>query len=83
MEVYTGMKQAASLVVLHLKVQYMNTVMRKINEPKKDRGNREQRKLHSTKLHYSFSSSDIITVLKSMRVRWVGQVACMGVRTGL
>jgi len=35
------MEQAASLVVLHLKVQYENIVMRKINEPKKDRGNRE------------------------------------------
>jgi hypothetical protein len=38
MKEYTGKEHAASLVVLHLKVQYENAVMRKITEAKRDRG---------------------------------------------
>jgi hypothetical protein len=36
------------------------------------------RRLHNEKLHNLYTSPDIIRVIKSKRMRWVGHVACMG-----
>jgi hypothetical protein len=36
------------------------------------------RKLHNDKLHSLYSSSNIVTVIKSRRMRWAGHVARMG-----
>jgi hypothetical protein len=35
------------------------------------------RKLHNEELHKLYSSPNIIRTIKSRRVRWVGNVACM------
>jgi hypothetical protein len=34
--------------------------------------------LHNEELHILYSSPNIITQIKSKRMRWVGHVACMG-----
>jgi hypothetical protein len=36
------------------------------------------RKLHNEELHNLYSSPDIIRMIKSRKMRWVGHVACMG-----
>jgi hypothetical protein len=33
---------------------------------------------HNDELHSLYSSPNIVTVIKSRRLRWVGRVACMG-----
>jgi hypothetical protein len=40
------------------------------------------RKLHIEELYDLYSSSNIIWVIKSRRMRWVGHVACMWDRRG-
>jgi hypothetical protein len=35
------------------------------------------RRLHNEKLHNLYTSPNIIRVIKSRRMRWVGDVACM------
>jgi hypothetical protein len=41
------------------------------------------RKLHNHELHSLYSSPNIVRVIKSRRVRWVGHVACMGEGRGV
>jgi hypothetical protein len=41
---------------------------------------RHWRRLHNEKLRYLYASPNIIRVIKSRRVRWVGNVAGMGRR---
>jgi hypothetical protein len=36
------------------------------------------RKLHNEALHNLYSSLNIIKLIKSRRMRWAGQVVCMG-----
>jgi hypothetical protein len=36
------------------------------------------RRLHNEKLHNLYASPNIIRVITSRRVRWVGHIACMG-----
>ena len=43
----------------------------------------EWRKLHNEKLNDMYSSPNIFRVIKSRRMRWAGQVACMGERRGV
>jgi hypothetical protein len=38
----------------------------------------EWRKLHSEELHILYSSPNVITQIKSRRMRWTGHVARMG-----
>jgi hypothetical protein len=40
----------------------------------------EWRKLHKKELRDLYSSPSIITIIKSRRMRWAGQVARMGIR---
>jgi hypothetical protein len=41
------------------------------------------RKLHNDELHSLYSSLNIVRVIKSRRMRWVGHVACMGEGRGV
>jgi hypothetical protein len=57
---------------------FENRVLRRIFGPKRDEMKGEWRKLHNEELHNLYSSPDIITQVKSRRMRWVEHVACMG-----
>jgi hypothetical protein len=59
------------------------TVLRRIFGPKRDEVTREWRKLHNEKLDDLYTSPDIVRVIKSRRMRWVGHVARMGERRGI
>jgi hypothetical protein len=48
--------------------------------PKRDEMTGERKKLHNKELHDLYSSSSIIRIIKSRRMRWVGHVARMGRR---
>ena len=56
---------------------FENKVLRKIFGAKRDKITGEWRKLHNTELHALYSSPNIITSLKSTRLRWAGHVARM------
>jgi hypothetical protein len=57
---------------------FENRVLRKIFGPKREEVMGEWRKLHNGELHNLYSSLDIITQIKSRRMRWAGYVARMG-----
>ena len=52
-----------------------NRVLRRVFEPKRDEVTGEWRKLHNEDL---YSLLNIVRVVKSRRMRWVGHVARMG-----
>jgi hypothetical protein len=54
-----------------------NRVLRKIFGPKREEDG-SWRKLHNDELHSLYSLSNIIRVIKSRRMKWVGHVARMG-----
>jgi hypothetical protein len=53
-------------------------VLRRIFGPKRDEVTGEWRRLHNEELNDLYSSPNIIWVIKSRRMRWVGHVARMG-----
>jgi hypothetical protein len=53
-------------------------MFRRIFGPKRDEVTGEWRKLHNEELNNLFSSPNIVRVIKSRRMRWVGRVARMG-----
>ena len=57
---------------------FENGVLRRIFGPKRDEVTGEWRKLHSEELKGLYSSPNIVRVIKSRRMRWVGHVARMG-----
>jgi hypothetical protein len=57
---------------------FENRVLRRIFGPKRDEVIGEWRELHNQELHDLYSSSSIIRIIKSRRIRWVGHVALMG-----
>jgi hypothetical protein len=57
---------------------FENRVLSRIFGPKRDEVTGEWRKLHSEELHILYSSPDIITQIKSRRMRWAEHVAHMG-----
>jgi hypothetical protein len=57
---------------------FENRVLRRIFRPKRDEVTGDWRKLNNKELHYFYSSPDIISQIKSRRMRWAGHVACMG-----
>jgi hypothetical protein len=61
---------------------FENRVLRKILGPKREE-DRSWRKLHNDELHNLYSSLNIIRVIKSRRMWWVGHVACMGEGRGV
>jgi hypothetical protein len=61
---------------------FENKVLRKIFGPKRDELTGEWRRLHNKELYALYSSTNIIRVIKSRRLRWAGHVACMRERRG-
>jgi predicted ABC-type exoprotein transport system permease subunit len=57
-------------------------VMRRVFGPKRGE-DRSWRKLNNDELLILYSSSDIVRVIKSRRMRWAGHVACMGEGRGV
>jgi hypothetical protein len=57
---------------------FENRVLRRIFGPKRDRVMGGWRKLYNEELHNLYSSSSIIRIIKSRRMRWAGHVARMG-----
>jgi len=55
-----------------------NRVLRRIFGPKREEVVRDWRKLHEEELHNLYTSPDMIRVMKSKSVRWVGHVTRMG-----
>jgi hypothetical protein len=57
---------------------FENRVLRSIFGPKRDEVTGEWEKFHNEELHDLYSSSSIIRIIKSRRMRWPGHVARMG-----
>jgi hypothetical protein len=57
---------------------FENRVLRRIFGPKRDEVTGEWRKLHNEELRHFYSSTSIIRIIKSRRMRWAGHVARMG-----
>jgi hypothetical protein len=53
---------------------FENSLLNRILGPKKDEVARCWRKIHNEKLHNSYSSTNMITVIKSSRFTWAGNV---------
>ena len=58
-------------------------VLRRIFGPRKDEVTGELRRLHNEELNDLYSSPNIVRVIKSRRMRWVGNVARMGEERGV
>jgi hypothetical protein len=54
-----------------------NRVLRKIFGPEREEGG-SWSKLHNDELHSLYFSPNIVTVIKSRRMRWEGHVTCGG-----
>jgi hypothetical protein len=61
---------------------FENRVLGKIFGPKWEEY-RSWRKLHNGELHGLYSSRNVVRVIKSRRMRWVGHAACMGEGRGV
>jgi hypothetical protein len=61
---------------------FENRVLRRIFGPKREEDG-SWRKLHNDELHSLYSLPNIVRVIKSRRMRWVGRVACMGEERGV
>jgi len=57
---------------------FEDRVLRSTLGPKRDEVTGEWRKLHNEDLNDLYSSSIIVQVIKSSKMRWAGHVACMG-----
>jgi hypothetical protein len=62
-------------------VAFENRVLRIFETKREENGS--WRKLHNDELHSLYSSTNIIRVIKSRRMRWAGHVARMGERRGV
>ena len=57
---------------------FQNMVLRRIFGPKRDEVTGEWRKLHNEELDDLYCSPNIVRMIKSRRMRWVGHVARTG-----
>ena len=57
---------------------FENGVLRGIFGPKRDEVTREWRKLHNEELYDLYYTPNMVRVIKSGRIRWVGHVVQMG-----
>jgi len=57
---------------------FENMVLRRIFGTRRDEVTGEWRRLHNEELNDLYSSANIVRVIKSRRIRWVGHVARMG-----
>jgi len=64
-------------------VGYNNNNLRKVFGPKRDEVRGEWGKLHNEELNDLYSLPNIVRVVKSRRMRWVGHVARMGEDRGV
>ena len=62
---------------------FENSVLRRIFGPKMDEVTKERRKLHNEELNDLYSSLKFVRVVKSRIMRWAGQLARRGERTGV
>jgi hypothetical protein len=53
-------------------------VLRRIFGPKREEGTGDWRRLHNEELHNFYDAPNVIRLIKSMTMRWVGHVARMG-----
>jgi len=61
---------------------FENMVLRRIFGPRRDEVTVEWRRLHNEELNDLYSSSNIMRVIKSRRMRWAGHVARLGEERG-
>ena len=71
-----------TVVLPQLRV-FDNWVLRRIFGPNRDEVTGEWRKLHNEELNDLYCSPYIVRVVKSRRMRWAEQVACIGERRGV
>ena len=57
-------------------------VLRRLFGPRRDEVMREWKRLHNEELNDLYCSPNIVRVIKSRRMRWVGHVAHMGKERG-
>ena len=57
---------------------FENRVLRSIFGPKRDKIKRDWRKVPNEELHDLYSSPNILCLIKSRRMKWLGHVARMG-----
>jgi hypothetical protein len=69
-------------MVSHRLRVYKNRVLRKIFGPKREEDGL-WRKLHNDELYNLYSSTNIVKVIKSRRMRWAGHVTNMGEGRGV
>src|SRR5215468_10600335 len=62
---------------------FENRVLRSVFGPKRDEVTGEWRKLHNEEVNVPYSLPNIVWVVKSRRMRWVGHVALMGEERGV
>ena len=62
---------------------FENRMLRKIFVPRSDEVTGEWSRLHNEELNDLYCSPNIVRVIKSRRMRWVGYVASMGDRRGV
>jgi len=62
---------------------FENMVLWRIFGPRRDEVTGEWRRLHNDELNDSYSSPNIVRVIKSRRMRWVGHVVLMGEERGV
>jgi len=62
---------------------FENVVLRRIFGPRRDEVMGEWRRLHNEELNDLYSSPNIVWVIKSRGMRWVGHVARMGEERGV
>jgi len=56
---------------------FENRVLRRVFGPKRDEVTGERRKLHCEELYGLYCPPNIISIIKSIRIRWAGHAACM------
>jgi len=62
---------------------FQNMVLRRIFGPRRDEVTGEWRRLYNEELNDLYSSTNIVRVIKSRRMRWAGHVVRMGEERGV